>query len=190
MKQVILIGALAAACFAQNDADTIIRRSVEANAADWKAAPDYDYLERDVQQGGGTRTYEELMILGSPYERPVAVNGKPLSAEQQAQEQQKYEAAIVERQRESEQERAKRIAKYEKERKRDHLMMEQVTRADLFNIDGLAVLPSHVGVAFDVHIHRVQPSIDQQRQGLGRHVAIRHKRVVKAAGPSQAKDVQ
>ena len=34
MKQVILIGALAAACFAQNDADTIIRRSVEANAAD------------------------------------------------------------------------------------------------------------------------------------------------------------
>jgi len=51
MKQVILIGALAAACFAQNDADTIIRRSVEANAADWKAAPDYDYLERDVQQG-------------------------------------------------------------------------------------------------------------------------------------------
>jgi hypothetical protein len=136
MKQVILIGALAAACFAQNDADTIIRRSVEANAADWKAAPDYDYLERDVQQGGGTRTYEELMILGSPYERPVAVNGKPLSAEQQAQEQQKYEAAIVERQRESEQERAKRIAKYEKERKRDHLMMEQVTRALDFKLLG------------------------------------------------------
>ena len=41
--------------------------------------------------GGGTKTFEELMLLGSPYERLVAVNGKPLSPEQQAQEQQKLE---------------------------------------------------------------------------------------------------
>jgi hypothetical protein len=65
---------------------------------DWKAAPEYDFFERDVQQAGGTNTYEEHMIYGSPYEQLVAVNGKPLSPEQQAQEQQKLEAAIVERQ--------------------------------------------------------------------------------------------
>ena len=45
----------------------------------------------------GTKTYEEHMIYGSPYEQLVAVNGKPPSPEQQAQEQQKLEAAIVER---------------------------------------------------------------------------------------------
>ena len=60
--------------------------------------PGYDYVERDRQQDGGTKTYEELMILGSPYERLIAVNGKPLSPEQQEQEQQKLEAAVVERQ--------------------------------------------------------------------------------------------
>ena len=49
-----------------------------------------------VQQGGGTKTYEERMIFGSPYERLVAVNGKPLSPEQQTEEQQKLEAAVVE----------------------------------------------------------------------------------------------
>ena len=91
-KQVILVAVLATASFAQLDVETIIQRSVEANAVDWKAAPDYDYVERDRQPGGGTKTYEELMILGSPYERLIAVNGKPLSPEQQAQEQQKLDS--------------------------------------------------------------------------------------------------
>ena len=135
-KQLTLVAALAAACFAQNEADTIIRRSVEANAVDWKAAPDYDYFERDAQQGGGTKTYEELMIFGSRYERLVTVNGKPLTQEQQAQEEQKLQTAIVERQRESQEERSERIERYEKERKRDHLMMEQLTKALDFQLLG------------------------------------------------------
>lgn len=127
MKQIVLLVALAAASFAQPDIASIIQRSVEANAGDWQAAPDYDYFERDVQQAGGTKTYGEHMICGSPYEQLVAVNGKPLSPEQQAQEHQKLEAAIVERRKESPKEQAQRIARYERERKRDHLMMEQLT---------------------------------------------------------------
>ncbi|MGC2326179.1 MAG: hypothetical protein WA604_05650 [Candidatus Sulfotelmatobacter sp.] len=136
VKQLSIVIALAAACFAQIDAGTIIRRSVEANAVDWKAARDYDYFERDAQPGGGTRTYQELMILGSRYERLVAVNGKPLSPAQREQEQQKWEAAVVERQGESPQERAERIEKYEKARKRDHLMMDQLTKALNFRLLG------------------------------------------------------
>jgi hypothetical protein len=135
-KQVIFVAVLATASFAQLDVETIIQRSVEANAVDWKAAPGYDYVERDRQQGGGTKTYEELMILGSPYERLIAVNGKPLSPEQQAQEQQKLEATVVERQKESPQGRRQRIAKYEKERENDDLMMEQLTKALDFKLVG------------------------------------------------------
>jgi hypothetical protein len=135
-KQVILVAVLATASFAQHDVETIIQRSVDANALDWKAAPDYDYVECDRQPGGGTKTYEELMILGSPYERLVAVNGKPLSPEPQAQEQQKLEATVVERQKESPQGRRQRIAKYEKEREGDDLMMEQLTKALDFKLVG------------------------------------------------------
>jgi hypothetical protein len=112
------------------------KRSVEANAADWKAAPDYDFVERDRQPGGGTKTYEELMILGSPYERLIAVNGKPLSPEQEAGEQQKLDATVVERKKEPQQEREKRIAKYEKDRRRDQLLMEQLTKALDFKLVG------------------------------------------------------
>jgi hypothetical protein len=103
---------------------------------DWKAAPGYDYFERDAQPGGGTKTYHELMILGSPYERLVAVNRKPLSPERQAQEQQKAEAAIVQRQGESAEDREKRIEKYKKERERDHVLMDQLTKALEFELVG------------------------------------------------------
>jgi hypothetical protein len=140
MKHLFLIAVLSAACFAQNDADTIIRRSVEANAADWKAAPEYDYFERDAKPGGGARTYEELMILGSPYERLTAVNGKLLSPEQQAQEQQKLQATIDARRSESQAERAERIEKYEKERNHNHLMMDQLTKALDFKLLGEQLL--------------------------------------------------
>ncbi len=136
MRQFILVVTLAAASFAQPNVDTIIQRSVEANAKDWKAAPDYEYFERDWQPGGGTKTCEERMIFGSPYERLVAVDGKPLSPEQQAEEQQKLEAAIVRRQKESQEERAQRIARYEKERKSDHLLIEQLTKAFDFKFVG------------------------------------------------------
>ena len=143
VKQFILVVTLAAVSFASHDADSIIQRSVEANAEDWKAAPDYDYFERDVQQAGGTKTYKELMIYGSPYEELVAVNGKPLSPEQQAQEQQKLEAAIVERQKESPKERVQRIARYERERNRNHLLMEQLTKGFVFTLGGEQKLGPH-----------------------------------------------
>jgi hypothetical protein len=137
------------------DVDAIIQRSVEANAADWAAAPKYDYFERDQQPGGGTKTYEELMILGSPYERLVAINGKPLSPGQQGQEQQKLDATITRRRNESEQDRIERIAKYEKDRKRDHLLMEQLTKAFDFVLVGEQKLDGH-----DVYVLKATPRAD------------------------------
>jgi hypothetical protein len=134
----VLMAALstAMAAFAQPDVGTIIQRSVEASNADWKAAPQYDHSERDRQPNGGTKTYRVMMILGSEYQRLIAVNGKPLTAEQQAAEQQKLEQVIAQRRSESEEQRAQRIAKYEKDRKRDHMLMEQLTVAFNFKLLG------------------------------------------------------
>src|SRR5271168_1667703 len=78
-----LFTALASA--GQEDVQGIIQHSVQANSKDWQAAPAYSFFERDVQ-GGGTRTSEVIMILGSPYYRLVAVNGRPLTPEEQANE--------------------------------------------------------------------------------------------------------
>jgi len=134
---------MAASAFAQPDVSTIIQRSVAANNADWQAAPLYDHLERDRQPDGSTKTYEVMMIQGSNYQRLVAINGRPLAPEEQAQQQQELEQVIAQRQSESAEQRAARIAKYEKDRKRDHMMMEQLTAAFNFKLLGEQKLGSY-----------------------------------------------
>lgn len=138
------------------DVHTIIQHSIEANTADWNAAPEYDYFERD-KENGGTKTYAELMLFGSPYERLLETNGKPLAPEKQAEEQRKLEETIARRRSESEQQSAERLSKYEKERKRDHLMMEQMTRAFDFKLMGEQKIGTH-----DVYVLKATPRAGYQ----------------------------
>jgi hypothetical protein len=119
----------------QPDVHTIIQRSVQVNNQDWQAAPEYDYFVRE-QEDEGTKTYQVLMILASPYYRTVAVDGKPLSPEDQQKEQHKLDEVMARRRRESRRERAERIAKYQKDRKRDHLLLEQLVKAFDFRLKG------------------------------------------------------
>jgi hypothetical protein len=125
------------------DARRIIQPSVQANAKDWKAAPQYAYFERDREEWGETKTYEELMILGSPYQRLFAVNGKPLSPERQRQEQEKLNAAVAQRRAESLAQRSERVADYKKERRRDHRLMQEMAKAFDFKVVGEQRLSGH-----------------------------------------------
>jgi hypothetical protein len=125
------------------DASTIIQRSVEANKADWKAAPEYQYFERDKESDGGTKTHLVLMIEGSPYQRLVKVNGKPISEQQQKEEQEKLNEVVKERKNESADAKAKRVEQYEKDRKRDHDLMQQLTMAFDFKLHSETKLDGH-----------------------------------------------
>jgi len=119
---------LPAAVVNHPDVATIVARSVAANERDWNVAPKYDFMERD-RDGRGTRTYQVTTILGSPYDRLVAVNGTPLSSAARDREEQKMERTIAERRRESRAETDERIARYRKEREQDHVMLSQLTKA-------------------------------------------------------------
>lgn len=132
----VLLGLVAGpAGAAQPDAKQIIQKSVQANQRDFQADQRFNFKERDRNQDGD-KTYQVTMIEGSPYERLIAVNGKPLSAEQQAKEQHKEAEARKARRSESTEERRKRIEKYERDRKRDHAMMGQLTIAFNFAVIG------------------------------------------------------
>jgi hypothetical protein len=72
-------------------AETIIQKSVQANQTDWEQAPQYDYFERD-QEANHTKTYQVIMLDGSPYSRLVATDDKALTPKQQAAEEQKVVA--------------------------------------------------------------------------------------------------
>ena len=130
---IVLFCSIAAS--ADDNVATIIQRSVEANNRDWDAAPQFDYSERD-QGTDGSKTYAVTMLYGSPYRRLTAVDGKRLSAEKEAEEQKKFEKVLSERRDESPEKKSARIAKYEAERKRDHTMLEQLTAAFDFKLQG------------------------------------------------------
>ncbi len=135
MLAALLAVAAAAWCSPTPNVAEILRKSVEANEADWKAAPDYDYFERDRKEGG-SKTYHVFMIGGSPYQELTAVNGKPLPLQDQKREQRELEKVISQRRSESVRDRAERVAKYERDRKRDRLMMQELTRAFDFKLLG------------------------------------------------------
>lgn len=135
----------------QDSANTIVQRSLSANQRDWDAAPAFDCFEQD-QKKGGSKTYEDMMILGSPYERLVAVNGKPLTSAEQAAEKRKLDNEIAQRRQESAQKRAQRVSKYEAERKHDHTLMGQLAKAFDFKVLGERKLNAH-----DVYVLQAMP---------------------------------
>lgn len=120
----------------QADVRTIIERSVQAVTSDWEAAPQYECLERDREPNGGSKTFEDLMVMGSPYQRLIAVDEKPLSQNQQEEQKRLLEKTIEKRRNESPDERAQRIVKYQKSRERDHLFLSQLTLGFNFTVAG------------------------------------------------------
>jgi hypothetical protein len=133
--------------------EDIINRSSAAMERDWKAAPSFTYIERDVQTKRGGRkvvkTYQVLMMEGSTYNKLIAVNDQPLSKAQQEQEEHKLQAEIEKRKHESPGVRAKRIARYEKERREDHAMIAEMTKAFNFQPVGTATIDGHDCWVFD-----------------------------------------
>lgn len=123
----------------------IVTRSVAANTADWNAQPQYTHRERQLKSkvdGNGhiqatqSKTFEISMLEDSPYSRLVKIDGHPLNADQQQQEQIKLAAEIARRRHESVGERQARISKYRAERAEEHMLMQQMVDAFKFTMAG------------------------------------------------------
>jgi hypothetical protein len=68
-------------------------------------------------------------MVGSPYRHLIALNDQPLPAEDRHREEQKKDAARMSRERETPEERARRLEKYERDRKRNLFLLEQMAQA-------------------------------------------------------------
>ena len=132
----------AAASAVAPNAEQIIRKSVDAIKRDWEQTPKYSYLERDVDSKRHSppiiKTYRVLVIDGSPYNLVTAINDRPLSPSQQGEEQRRLQREIEKRQNESKRERGKRIAKYDRDRLHDHMMLQEMVNAFQFHLTGEA----------------------------------------------------
>ena len=127
-------------------ASEIVARSVQANDADWQAAPKYTYTERDVvtRDGHTTRkTYRVLMIDGSDYRKLIAIGGEPLSRARARKEEQNLQDEIVHRRDQSRLARRKRVTQYQSARRQDHELMKQMIQAFDYKLTGTAALLGH-----------------------------------------------
>jgi len=121
----------------QHDVQQIIQRSIAATEADWREIPHFSDTERDTDTRGGTttsRTYEVTVIDGSPYSRLVAIDDKPLSPVEQTREAQKLRRATEKRTKESQSQRAKRLAQYQNGRNRIFNLLRAMVSAFDFRI--------------------------------------------------------
>ncbi len=129
------------------NAPDIVRKSVEVTQQDWKEAPNYAFLDREILGKHGRvqppKTYEVLMIDGSPYNKLVAINDVPLSAQQQTIQDQKLAKQIDQRQHESADARRRRIDKYIRERKQDHQMLTEMVSAFDYTLAGEDMVAGH-----------------------------------------------
>jgi len=125
----------------------LVRRSVNTIEADWKQAPNYTFVERDVEskkdKAPTINTYQVLMIEGSPYNRLIAVNDRPLNQTEQATEQQKLEIETAKREHESSRENNKRTAKYVKERTQNSALLKAMADAFDFQLTGEETVNGH-----------------------------------------------
>ena len=117
----------------------IVQRSVQNADADWTAAPQYAFTERDVVTQHGKRTtksYQVAMIEGSPYNQLIAINDQPLSPAQAAYESVKLRQETDRRRKETPGERQKRLEKYQAERRQDHALISEMVKAFDFSFRG------------------------------------------------------
>jgi hypothetical protein len=144
----------------QPDAENIVLLSAAAIKADWQHEPDLQDVERDEDTKGGrttSETYDAMMIDGSPYNRLIARNDVALSSEEEARQKEKLREEYAKRANESPQERADRIAKYQKEWNRVFILLRNLKGAFDFQLTGEETLEGH-----NVYVIRATPRPDYQ----------------------------
>ncbi len=135
----------AAPLLAQPAIEQIIERSLAASDRNWKIAQSYTFIERNDQRqldsDGRVKsrrvlTYDITLLEGSPYRRLIARDDKPLPPAEEQKEQEKLTKSIAERRKETEAERAKRIADFQRRRQRELDLVRELPKAFAFRVVG------------------------------------------------------
>jgi hypothetical protein len=117
--------------------------------ANYSQQRDYTYVERRVEnklddKGGikssESRTYEVMELYGERVERLIAKDDKPLSEEDTAKEEEKIRKLTDKRKNEPEEDRTKRQADEEKQRKKNREFVHEVADAYDFRLLGSEML--------------------------------------------------
>jgi hypothetical protein len=130
---------------ATSDPKEIVCRAMEMDQRNFELARNYTYQEHRVlktldkhgkEKHKQIETYDWTILYGEPYSRLIQKDGKPLKPNDEAKEREKVDKFIAKRKNETPEERKKRLAKEEKERREDRAFAKEVVNAYDFRMVG------------------------------------------------------
>src|SRR5258708_436437 len=145
LRPLILVVPLTAAFAANPDPAGIVRRSIAAENENARRARNYTFLQRTEDRDLGakgevksrkSKTHDVTMLEGSSYRRLIERNDRPLSPEEEKLEQDKLRKSIEDRRHETEAQRTKRLADYDKKPGRNREMLNEIPEAVDFRLRG------------------------------------------------------
>ena len=126
------------------DAREIVRKSIALDQANWIRMADYAWVMRSRErhfdsQNQVTSTHEEgweaLILGGAPYRKMIERDDHPLPAEEQHKQQEKIDRAVARLERETPEQKQRRLEGYEKERRHDREFLLEIPDAYDFRLE-------------------------------------------------------
>ena len=123
---------------AAEDPKEIVRRALQINAHDSDLARNYTFLERterrSVDSAGAIKsrestTWDITLLEGAPYRRVIRRNDKPLSPKEEAKQEAELKKSAAERQKETPEQRQKRLATQDRERQQRQEELNEIPDA-------------------------------------------------------------
>jgi len=130
---------------ASPDPADLVRKSLAAENENAKRARDYTFIQRtedrelDAQgnvKSRKSKTHDVTMLEGSSYRRLIQRDDRPLPPEEEKVEQFKLQKSIEDRRRETAEQRARRLADYDKRPGRNKAMLAEIPEAFDFHLRG------------------------------------------------------
>jgi hypothetical protein len=139
-RQIVLADPVESTSPVRPNANQLMAQSVKVTERNWAEAPKYSFTRTEINSKGASKpvrkTDEVLMIDGSPYSKLIALDGRPLTAQQAREQEQKLREEVSKRAAESPRQRRWRIGKYNEERNHDHQILLELTNAFNYTVLG------------------------------------------------------
>lgn len=128
------------------DVSQIVERATATLKSDWAADPSYACIERDEALKNGkltSKTFEVVMIDGSDYHFPLAIDDEPLSPARRKAELIRLKNEIERRRSESPSARRSRIEAWEKQRDENGELLLDFPTSLKFHLEGEEMKDGH-----------------------------------------------
>lgn len=126
------------------DAREIVRRSVQLDQANWVRMADYTWTAQSRERHFDSQSHvtsehetgwETIILGGEPYRRDLERDGKPLPPHEQQKEQAKLDKTVARIENETPGQKQRRLAEYEKQRRRDREFLLELPDAYDFRME-------------------------------------------------------